>query len=166
MINLRPFKTADTDRLLSYLNDEAVTKYITDAISKPYTQSDAQWWIDVGSQSDYIKAIEFNGVFVGCISATVGSFEYGRSAELGYWLGREYWNQGIATEAVKVFTELLFKTPHIVRLFVSVVAQNGASVRVLEKNGYTHEGLLKQASFKDGQYFDECLLSKVSGAQQ
>jgi len=48
-----------------------------------------------------------------------------------------------------------------VRLFVSVVSENSASIKVLEKNGFTHEGLLKKASFKNGKFYDESLLSKV-----
>ena len=161
MIKLRKFKESDTDLLISYLNISEVTKYITGSIPLPYTKSDAQWWIENSAKTEHIKAIEFNGTFVGCISAKIGEYEYNRSAELGYWVGREYWNKGIATEAVKEFTNMLFKTTNIVRLFVSVVSSNGASIRVLEKNGYTLDGILKKSSFKDGQYFDEHLISKI-----
>jgi len=162
MIKLRDFRTSDAKLLLVYLNDEKVTEYITDAIPQPYTPNDAQWWLNVGSAAEHVKAIEFDGVLVGCISVNVGSFEYARNAELGYWLGREYWNRGIATAAVKEFTQFIFETTNIVRLFVSVVADNGASIKVLEKNGYRHDGLLKQASFKNRQYFNELLMSKIS----
>jgi RimJ/RimL family protein N-acetyltransferase len=162
MITLRDFEAADNALLLDFLNDELVTQYITAAIPQPYTQEDAQWWLHTGSKAGNIKAIEFNGDFVGCISATVGDFEYNRSAELGYWLGREFWNLGIATQAVGLFSEALFKKTPLVRLFVSVVADNKASIRVLEKNGFNHDALLEKASYKNGQFFNECLLSKVS----
>jgi len=161
MINLRYFKDEDTELLLKYLNNNAVTQYITSAIAKPYTLVDALWWINAGSKTQYIKAIEHNGILVGCISATVGNFEYDRSAELGYWIGQEHWGQGIATAAVKAFSEFLFNETELVRLFVSVVSENSASIKVLEKNGFTHEGLLKKASFKNGKFYDESLLSKV-----
>jgi RimJ/RimL family protein N-acetyltransferase len=160
-LTLRNFKSSDINLLVLYLNDPEVTKYITNAISQPYKKSDATWWINVGSKSPYIKAIEFNGTFVGCISATIGDFEYNRSAELGYWLAREYWNQGITTEVVKQFSNMIFNSGNIIRLFVSVVSLNKASICVLEKNNFTHDGLLKKASYKHGLYFDECLLSKV-----
>jgi len=162
MITLRDFKDVDSALLLVYLNDGQVTQYITDAISKPYAQEDVQWWLKVGCKENYTKAIEFNGTFVGCISATKGSFEYSRSAELGYWIGREYWNQGIVTQAVKEFAELIFKSTNIARLFNSVVTENQASLRVLEKNAFTHDALIEKASFKKGRFFDECLLSKIS----
>jgi len=164
MIKLRPFNTTDSDLLVSYLNDTRVTQYITAAIAQPYCSDDAQWWINVGSQSEYIKAIELDGTLIGCISADFGDFEYSRSAELGYWLGQDYWNRGIATQAVKIFTESLFNNTDVARLFVSVVSENKPSIRVLEKNGFSHDGLLKKVSFKNGQFFDECLLSKLNSS--
>jgi len=163
MIELRAFKTSDTDLLVSYLNSPEVTRYITSAIAQPYTERDAQWWVEEGSELVHAKAIDFNGTLVGCISAKVGEFEYNRSAELGYWVARQYWNKGIASEAVKLFGDSLFSTTEINRLFVSVVAENAASLRVLEKNAYTTEGTHRQASFKPGRYFDEHCLAKLRG---
>ncbi|WP_299270043.1 GNAT family protein [uncultured Psychrosphaera sp.] len=161
MISLRQFQTSDAELLVSYLNTPEVTQYITASIPTPYTNTDALWWIEHANQSEYIQAIEYKGEFIGCISATVGQFEYANSAELGYWIGKAFWNLGITTEAVKQFVELLFGTNKLNRLFVSVVAKNIASIRVLEKNGFVYEGTLKHASHKNGQYFDECLMAKL-----
>jgi len=185
MITLRSLKATDVEWLVHYLNDKQTTQYITDAIPQPYTKDDANWWIEHANNSSpadvIIKAIEFNGVLVGCISATAGRFEYNRSAELGYWIGRlplnqessckeslskewsnkELWNQGIGTKALSLFIEELNNTTDFARLFVSVVACNGASIRVLEKNGFTLDGLLKQASYKNGEFFDECMMSRI-----
>jgi len=166
MIKLRPFNTTDSDLLVSYLNDNTVTQYITAAIAQPYSSDDALWWINVGSQSEYIKAIELDGTLIGCISANFGDFEYSCSAELGYWLGSNYWNRGIATQVVKTFTQSLFDNTDVARLFVSVVSDNKPSIRVLEKNGFTRDGLLKKASFKKGHFFDEYLLSKLNSSVQ
>lgn len=175
MITLRSLNTSDAQLLVHYLNDNQTTQYITAAIPQPYTFDDASWWIEHANNSSpsgvIIKAIEFNGVFVGCISATAGQFEYHRSAELGYWVGRlsfnkelsnkELWNQGIATEALSLFIEALKDTTHLSRLFVSVVTENRASIRVLEKNGFTLDGTLKQTSYKNGEFFDECMMSFI-----
>jgi len=158
---LRDFKYTDIPHLLRYLNNDKVTQYITASIPQPYTSDDASWWINEGSQSENIKAIEHEGIFVGCISATLGNFEYNRSAELGYWIGEEHWGQGIATAAVKAFSDHLLDKTQLARLFVSVVNDNKASIRVLEKNNFVYEGLLRNASYKNGQFFDECLLSKI-----
>jgi RimJ/RimL family protein N-acetyltransferase len=168
MITLRQFQTSDSEHLVTHLNTPDVIQYITGAIPSPYTKGDALWWIQHANQTDHIKAIEYQGQFVGCISATVGQFEYNNSAELGYWIGKCFWNLGITTEAVKQFSESLFCTNKLNRLFVSVVAQNKASIRVLEKNGFSLEGVLKNASFKVDantgvkHLFDEHLLAKLA----
>lgn len=162
MISLRHFTESDIPLLMSYLNNATVTQYITDAIPKPYTEADAKWWVNHCKGSSLIQVIEFNGTFVGCISASRGDFEYQCSAELGYWLGEDYWNKGIATEAVKLFVDILFKHHALVRLFVSVVSINHASIRVLEKNNFVLEGQLSKASCKNNQYFDEMLFAKVT----
>jgi len=162
IVTLRNFIDTDANLLILYLNDDNVTKYITDAIPQPYTESDAHWWINNFRDSEYIKAIEYEGRLVGCISANKGDYEYSCGAELGYWIGSAFWNKGIATEAIRIFSKLLLKNTQLVRLFVSVVSDNIASIRVLEKNDYCHEGILKKASFKNNQYYDEYLLAKIS----
>lgn len=161
MIKLRAFKSSDTTLLVKYLNSVEVTRYITSAIAQPYTERDAQWWVDEGSCLGHAKAIEFNGTLVGCISVKLGEFEYSRSAELGYWVARDCWNKGIASEAVKRFSDSLFSSTDIHRLFVSVVTENMASLRVLAKNDFAVEGTHRQVSYKDGRYFDEHCLAKL-----
>jgi RimJ/RimL family protein N-acetyltransferase len=51
---------------------------------------------------------------------------------IGYWLGREHWGRGIATDALREFLELVDERP----LQATVAHANHASVRVLEKNGF------------------------------
>ncbi len=160
-VELRNFSISDVDLLVKYMNNTEVTQYITDAIPKPYSSNDAVWWVNHTEKSNLIQAIDVDGMFVGCISATRGNFEYSRGAELGYWVGRDFWNRGIATEAVSQFTASLFANTDIVRLFVQVVSTNVASMTVLKKNGYMCDGLLKNASYKNGQFYDEYLMSKI-----
>ncbi|WP_286234863.1 GNAT family N-acetyltransferase [Thalassotalea sediminis] len=155
MITLRPFKKSDIDELVSYLNDPQVTQYITDAIPKPYKAEDANEWVTYAQSSQLTLAIEYHGGFVGCISAERGAFEYLSSAELGYWIARKYWRLGIATIAIKDFSDYIFRTTDINRLHVSVVTENIASSRVLEKNGFKFEGKRRQVSQKNNQFYDE-----------
>ncbi|MDO6427432.1 GNAT family protein [Thalassotalea sp. 1_MG-2023] len=166
MITLRAFNNNDSELLVNYLNNSQVTQYITSAIPQPYTAQDAQWWISHSQQSSLIKAIEYQGEFVGCISAQRGDFEYYRSAELGYWVAQKFWGKGIATIAVKNFSEWLFTQTDILRLQVSVVSLNKASNRVLAKNNFTCEGMRKHVSYKNGQFFDEELWSLLKSDEE
>ena len=159
-VALRPFRQTDIQGLIAYLNDSDVTRFITDAIARPYTEKDAVEWIEFSAGNELIKAIDFDGQFVGCISATPGKFEYAKSVELGYWIGRRHWQKGIATLALSAFCRQLFATTDIHRMFVSVVVDNTASIRVLEKNGFVQEGVLRQVSYKEGRFFDEKIMAR------
>ena len=161
MITLREFIADDAPLLVHYLNNSDVTQYITAAIASPYTLADANDWLSFSDNNPLIKAVEYNGKFVGCISATVGNFEYGHSAELGYWLGQEHWQQGIGTQAVKRFIDYLQQSTQLSRLYVSVVTENSRSISVLKKNEFQLEGTLKHASYKNGVLYDEHIYGKL-----
>src|SRR5689334_9587161 len=81
-------------------------------------------------------------------------------AEVGYWLGREFWGRGIATTALRLLTAHAFRTqPELRRLYAVPYATNAASARVLEKAGYVREGTLRQSAIKDGQVLDQWMYS-------
>ncbi len=52
---------------------------------------------------------------------------------MGYWLGREYWGKGIATRALSLFLDQVTARP----LYAYVAKHNLASIRVLQKCGFT-----------------------------
>ena len=66
------------------------------------------------------------------------------SAELSYWIGRAYWGYGYASEAVKSIVAFGFEQMGLHRIFATCLARNAASARILEVNGFTREGLLRQ----------------------
>lgn len=86
---------------------------------------------------------------------------YSRTAEVGYWLSEEYWGRGIATEAVGHIVRHAFDTLKLARLEAGVFAWNPASARVLEKNGFRLEGRLENRIYKDGEFTDELLYSRL-----
>ncbi len=159
MITLRDFKEEDTSALLTILNEPKVVKYLSSRIPKPYTLEDAHWWVFTGSKIGIVKAIEYNGTLIGCVGADRGVFEYQRSAEVGYWIAKDYWGQGFATQAIKQFIPCVFETSDIVRLFASVFSPNTASERVLTKCGFTLEAIQKRAIFKEGKFYNSHLFS-------
>ena len=147
--------------LQMYLNHPDVTRFLSTRIPEPYTEADAVWWIDEGSRFGTTRAIQYDGVLVGTVGADRGRFEKSRSAEAGYWIGKPYWSKGIATEALKQLTGLIFETTDINRIQAHVFEGNKASMKILEKNGYVLEGILKKAAFKHGQYFDEYVYALI-----
>ena len=108
MVLLRDFTENDTGRLVTILNDDAVTRFLSTKIASPYTKEDALWWVTEGSKGDLVKAISVNDSLVGCIGVNRGEFEYQKSGEIGYWLAKEYWRQGIASSAIQQMTSHVY----------------------------------------------------------
>jgi ribosomal-protein-alanine N-acetyltransferase len=93
---------------------------------------------------------------------TIGIYLYSEShkrAELGYDLMKEHWGNGYITEAVKTIMDYGFNTLGLVRIEATVDSENSASMRVLEKNGFEHEGTRRKRFYHDGRWHDEELYS-------
>lgn len=75
-------------------------------------------------------------------------------AELAYALARPYWNQGLATEAVRAVVAFGFRTMELNRIEARCEISNVASARVMEKAGMTFEGILRQHMYAKGAYRD------------
>lgn len=156
MIKLRDYSIADADRFAVLANNENVSRYLIYTFPYPYTKQDAERWIKTGSKANnaVTKVIEYQGKLVGTVGITPQTGWKEHSAEIGYWVGEEYWGKGIATEALRAMNDLAFSTLKYKKLFAPVLGPNKASMRVLEKCGYSLEGVLKQEVFKGGHYFD------------
>jgi RimJ/RimL family protein N-acetyltransferase len=84
------------------------------------------------------------------------------AAEIGFWLGQELWGRGIMTEAVGAVTRYGFRELGYERIFAEIFAWNPASMRVLEKNGYTREGVLRRSAYKAGKIVDQMVWAALS----
>ena len=80
-------------------------------------------------------------------------------AELGYWIGVPYWNQGYATEAARAVVDLGFASLGLNRIYAHHMARNPASGRVLERIGMQREGVLRQRVRKWGRFEDVVVYS-------
>ena len=76
------------------------------------------------------------------------------SGFIGYSIDKNYIGRGIATEAVKLVLQFAFQTLNLHRVEAYVSPQNSPSVRVLEKSGFTQEGLLRELLFINGVWVD------------
>lgn len=70
---------------------------------------------------------------------------------IGYFLAEKYWNQGITTEAVRILVKHLFEEIHVNRIQAEVMPLNENSKKVLKKNGFTSEGVIRQATIWAGK---------------
>lgn len=77
--------------------------------------------------------------------------------ELSFWLAADAWGQGYMSEAVQTVVRYAFENLGLNRLYAYHMLRNPASGRVLEKNGFKQEGLLRQRVRKWGRFEDVLL---------
>jgi RimJ/RimL family protein N-acetyltransferase len=89
---------------------------------------DAHWERVLAGETNVYKTI----VFEGQVAGNAVSWEQDGRRLVGYWLGREFWGKGLATQALAELVEELGTRP----LYAYVAPTNVASIRVLEKCGF------------------------------
>jgi RimJ/RimL family protein N-acetyltransferase len=160
---LREFRKGDEPSLVRHANNRNVWINVRDTFPYPYRQADARAWIRLASHDglNQVFAIDVDGFAVGAIGIRPGTDVNALSAEIGYWLGEEYWNRGIATEAVVAMCNYGFNTLGMQRVYAEVFQWNDASMRVLEKAGFVREGVLRSSAIKDRKIIDQVVYAKI-----
>jgi RimJ/RimL family protein N-acetyltransferase len=85
-----------------------------------------------------------------------------KNAQISYWIGKNYWNLGIATESINLVIRYAFCVLRLHKVYANVLATNRASIRVLEKNGLKKEGVLKHSVYKNDKFHDVVLYYKLN----
>ncbi|OBW60737.1 GNAT family N-acetyltransferase [Dehalococcoides mccartyi] len=158
---LRAFSRADAD-MVAELAGDALIADTTLNIPHPYLPEMAVKWINsqpkklaANTEQHFAVTEKDSGYLLGACGL-VFCFPHQR-AELGYWIGRPYWNQGYATEALQALVRYAFLDLNLHRLQAYYLTRNPASGRVMAKAGFKHEGsfpkhLLKNGVFEDVEY--------------
>lgn len=161
---LRPFRKGDEMSLAKNINNKKIYRG-TLRIPYPYTLKDAKEWVRKNLKENKKKkpkeinfAIDINGEVVGGIG-----FEKieTHQAEIGYWLTPKCHNKGIMTLVLKKMTKYGFDKLKLKRIYACVFIFNKASMKVLKKNGYKLEGILRKEIEKDKKLLDDHLFAKI-----
>lgn len=164
---LRPWRTGDLTALLRHADDRAVWRNLQDSFPHPYTERDARAWLASAGRGDDDDddarrwAVEVDGAAAGGIGLHFQGDIYRLTAFVGYWLGRDHWGRGIATEALAAVCAYGFARRPLQRIEARVLAWNPASARVLEKAGFRYEGRQRRAAIKDGHVLDLLLYARL-----
>jgi ribosomal-protein-alanine N-acetyltransferase len=153
---------ADADAVVRHANNVNVARQLRDRFPHPYSRANAQAFLKMSASDTTNLAIEVGGEAVGAIGYVVGTDVERFSAEIGYWLGEAHWGRGIATEALVLVSDHVFRTANLLRLFAVPFADNQGSIRVLEKAGYVREAILRSSSVKYGAPRDQALYARVN----
>jgi RimJ/RimL family protein N-acetyltransferase len=155
---------AATARLL---NDPEVHRG-TLRLPYPYTEKDARTWIrralrerKAGRSLALAIVRRSDGALLGGIG--LYQLEVGAPrAEVGYWLGREHWGHGYATEATNALLRVAFRELGLHRIEARVYPWNVASCRVARRCGFRYEGRLRDEVQKAGRWQSTLLFSRLA----
>ena len=163
-IRLRAVEREFLPLFVSWLNDPEVKAHLS--IYLPFSQADEEGWYEnmlkspAESRPLTIEARQGEGW------KTIGNCglhqpdHKNRSAEFGLVIGdKTFWNHGYGTETTRLMVSHGFNTLNLHRIFLRVFENNPPAIRVYEKAGFIHEGRMRQAEYRDGEYIDVLLMS-------
>lgn len=155
---LRTPIASDAPQLYHLARDKRVSENLLN-MPHPYERHDADVWIERcreryqrGDGITLAIINKFEQRFIGSIGI-YANYQHQR-AEIGYWLGVDYWGRGFMPEAVECILEYGFRVMRLNRIYATYFSGNEASRRVMEKVGMHYEGMQRQAVLKWGAYKD------------
>ena len=157
-LTLRPFGLQDAKDVQRLAGSKAIAD-TTARVPHPYEDGMAEKWIGTHRgmfrrRKAVIYAITRSdtGRLVGAIGLELHMAN--ERAEIGYWIGRRYWNRGYATEAAEAMLMYGFTELGLKRIYAHHMSRNPSSGRVMQKIGMKREGLLRKHLKKGGRYED------------
>ena len=164
-IHLTEFRPTDKSACVQHLCDREIYER-TLRIPYLYTEADFDNWLNTITQATerHGEPVHFairtsDDSFIG--GCGFDGLTKGHRAEIGYWLAKLYWGQGIMTAVVRIACEYAIAKWKLLRITAHVCESNLAFARVLEKNGFVCEGYLRKHFMKDGLPIDSKLFALV-----
>jgi RimJ/RimL family protein N-acetyltransferase len=163
---LRPLEHADAP----FIQREASARGIADtmiSLPHPYPEGESVQYLDEqqtlsiqGRGTAFAIVTKAEGAFLGLVEIREIDREHSQ-AELSFWLAHRAWGHGYMSEAVQVVLRYAFRNLALNRLYAYHMQRNPASGRVLQKNGFHQEGLLRERVRKWNRYEDVLLWAIV-----
>lgn len=155
-LRLRPFELTDAAEVQRLAGEREIAD-TTSNIPHPYEDGMAEEWIAAHTpEFKERKAVTFAVIgadsekLVGAIGLTFDPEV--QEAELGYWVGKPFWNEGYATEAAEAVLAFGFQVLELERVYARHMARNPASGRVMQKAGMIRDASAGPPVLKDDQY--------------
>ncbi|HXX40722.1 MAG TPA: GNAT family protein [Chthoniobacterales bacterium] len=161
---IRDWRATDAESLARHANNRRIWLMVRDRFPHPYTIDDAKNFLQramAENETEKFYCIEISGLAAGGIGFKPGQDVHRHTAEIGYWLGEEFWGHGIMSEVVPAFVDYCFEKFPLNRVAAQAYSSNPASARILEKAGFVLEGRLRKHVIKDGQILDSLLYAKT-----
>ena len=167
---LRPIVPADAPAVFLYCSNPNVTRFTL--FETHQTIDDSRWFVEEYVRSRYASrepdpfGIVLRGDPVPTVIGAVGAHwasQPNGTMELGYAIAEPYWGRGLVAEAAGAVVRYVFAEYAVERLQARVIVGNDPSERVLQKLGFTREGVLRSAELRRGRYWDLAMYSLLRG---
>ena len=160
---IRDWQQSDIPSLAKYANNSNIAMNLRDGFPHPYGEKDAEAFIERTNALKHSTsfAITTNVEVIGGIGLALRQDIHRFSAEIGYWLAEPYWDRGIMTNAVRLVCDWAFTEFNLARIFAEPFAANLASIAVLRKCQFVHEGTSRKSAYKDSQFIDQEIFALV-----
>ena len=132
----RPDKSINNKLFASLVGDWDIAKWLSD-VPYPYTENHAQKFIKRSSPDDLRFSVFYDEILVGGVGV---SFEENNQLDLGYWIAKDYWGNGFATEASKGLINYVKNETEFKAITACYVKGNKTSAKVLKKLGFIEIG--------------------------
>ncbi len=155
---LRPWSLSDADELLKALKQN-LTQWTT-SLRVPADKKEAVRQIRAKQRkmrSGKMYSFAIVSRETGRLAGSIGLFKIdhkNKNAEVGYYIRKECWNKGLATEAIRLMLGFAFRNLKLHRVYARTFKENVASARVLEKAGFKKEGVERECYYKRGRWHD------------
>lgn len=165
LVYLRPWERSDATTILPWVNNPAVTRTLL--IHRPMNlQAEEKFIEDINSSSNSVGL----AVVERASHRVVGSVGLqdidpsSRHAQFGLVIGEVGdWGKGFGTEATRLMVRYGFETLNLHRIWLHASAANPAAIHVYEKLGFRHEGVLRDAHYREGCYHDLVVMGMLRG---
>lgn len=164
-ILLRSLELDDLDLFCSWFANREAVKYSLGAWLFPWSKRETQTWLEKTLLDKETLSlgivIQATGQLIGYAGITSIS-AINRSGEYYIFIGDiRCWGKGYGTETTQLIAHYGFSTLNLHRIMLTVSALNTGGIRAYTKAGFTQEGILRQACYRDGAYHDKLVLSML-----
>ena len=170
---LSPVREGDQAAYVKHFRDKDVTDRLI-KVPYPYTEKDAEDWvqsrIDAARKQPHETHFALrraDGFLIGGVGIVLNKSDaIAHRAELGYWLAKNYRGRGLASAAVRAFSQYAFQNFGLRRIEALPFSNNAASHRTLKKADFKREGVLAGYHRKNGIPADACMYALVKPEAQ
>lgn len=164
---LRPLVKEDGKAIFNNINnDKEVLAYYLAPYQEKYDDNYIQWTIDSHHKNRrycWAMVLKETSEVIGMMNQCNSVYIMMQNVEIGYAIGKKYWNKGYTTEALEAVIEFLFERG-IHKVFCGHILENSASRRVMEKAGMEYEYTCKDAFYYHDKYSDVAYYSIINPA--